>query len=90
MTIIQKSGPEKRSVLIKGHRTSISLEPEFWNELQRLARERGLSINMLVSEIDDRRDTNLSSALRLYVLKMLQEEVAGLTQKSDVQSHLPD
>lgn len=80
---IQTSGPEKQSVLIKGHRTSISLEPEFWEELRYLARKRALSINMLVSEIDEQRTTNLSSALRLYVLKMLRQEVDRLLQEAD-------
>jgi len=61
----------KRSVTIDGHRTSISLEDAFWTELVRLARERPVSLNTLVSEVDRARtseDVNLSSALRLYVL----------------------
>lgn len=60
----------KRSVVVAGHRTSISLEHAFWNELTAIADRRGLSLNALVSEIDrDRLDAgNLSSAVRLYVL----------------------
>ncbi|MCC8432313.1 ribbon-helix-helix domain-containing protein [Reyranella aquatilis] len=64
----------KRSVTIDGHRTSISLEDAFWTELVRLARERSMSLNMLVAEVDHGRtsdDVNLSSALRLYVLSEL-------------------
>jgi predicted DNA-binding ribbon-helix-helix protein len=57
----------KRSVVIAGHRTSISLEDEFWGDLQNVAAKRGLSINALVQEIDAKRDGNLSSALRLFV-----------------------
>jgi predicted DNA-binding ribbon-helix-helix protein len=59
----------KHSVYIHGHRTSISLERAFWAQLTALARERGLSINALVGEVDrDRGDTNLSSALRVFIL----------------------
>jgi len=64
-------GIKKRSVLIAGHRTSVSLEPAFWEELLILARRRGLSINQLVAEVDALRTGNLSSALRLYVLDAL-------------------
>ena len=65
----------KRSITIDGHRTSISLEDAFWNELTAIAVERGLSLNALVSEIDHGRGTtgNLSSALRLHVLDVLRK-----------------
>jgi predicted DNA-binding ribbon-helix-helix protein len=59
---------QKRSVLLAGHKTSISLEPQFWEALRLLAERRGLSLNRLVAEIDERRAGNLSSALRLHVL----------------------
>ncbi|MGQ0663394.1 MAG: ribbon-helix-helix domain-containing protein [Pseudomonadota bacterium] len=58
----------KRSVLIAGHRTSVSLEPEFWAALKDIARARRVSINDLVTEIDRSRRANLSSALRVFVL----------------------
>jgi|AGTN01.2.fsa_nt_gi Uncharacterized protein related to arylsulfate sulfotransferase involved in siderophore biosynthesis len=64
----------KRSVTIDGHRTSISLEGAFWTELALLARQRGLSLNALVAEVDrgrSRESNNLSSALRVYVLQEL-------------------
>jgi len=61
----------KRSVVIAGHRTSVSLEEAFWQELKLLADRRGISLNQLVGEIDDRRQGNLSSALRLHVLESL-------------------
>lgn len=57
--------------MISGHRTSISLEPEFWEELKRLAKEKNVSVPALVAEIDDARNGGLSSALRLYVLNAL-------------------
>lgn len=60
----------KRSIRIAGHRTSVALETQFWEALQRLADERGLSLAALVGEIDAGREaTNLASALRLYVLE---------------------
>ena len=65
---------KKHSVTILGHETSITLEDEFWNALKVEATTNGLSLNKLIAEIDDARDlqTNLSSAIRLYILKNLQ------------------
>lgn len=69
------SGVIKRSVTVAGHRTSISLETEFWTELQRMAKARELSINALIAELDATRGGhNLSSALRLAVLSDLKSE----------------
>ena len=59
----------KRSVLVAGHRTSVSLEDAFWEVLKELADRRGLSINQLVAEVDEGRLGNLSSALRVYALR---------------------
>ncbi len=61
---------KKRSVTIHGHRSSITLEDPFWAELQGLAKTQGLSLNALITRIDETRDPkqNLSSALRVYVL----------------------
>lgn len=67
-------GAVKRSVRIAGHPTSVSLEPEFWDALKDIAKTRGLSINELVAEIDTGRSTNLSSALRVYVLRSVSEQ----------------
>lgn len=58
----------KRSVLLAGHRTSISLEEPFWAALREIAARRGVSLNVLVAEVDERRSGNLSSALRVFVL----------------------
>lgn len=62
---------KKRSINILGHQTSISLEEEFWTEVKKIAAERGLSLNKMIAEIDRKRagNKNLSSAIRLYVLK---------------------
>jgi predicted DNA-binding ribbon-helix-helix protein len=64
------SAVEKRSVTIRGHRTSYSLEKPFYDDLVMIAADRKLAMAALVAEIDETRprDTNLSSALRLYVL----------------------
>ena len=66
----------KRSITIARHRTSISLEDAFWQSLSRLAKADGRSVADLVSEIDRQRETsrsktNLSAAIRLYVLERL-------------------
>ncbi|MBS0518575.1 MAG: ribbon-helix-helix domain-containing protein [Proteobacteria bacterium] len=68
----------KRSVTIDGHRTSISLEDAFWEELSAIADTRKLSLNALVAEIDHARGTagNLSSALRLHVLETLRQRLS--------------
>ena len=57
----------KHSVLLDGHPTSITLEDAFWDALKAIAKERGMSLNKLVTEIDHARVTNLSSALRVFV-----------------------
>ncbi|MEX0810289.1 MAG: ribbon-helix-helix domain-containing protein [Dongiaceae bacterium] len=69
----------KRSVSIAGHRTSLSLEPAFWDALRALAQERGRSINAIIEEIDQAasqsgaRDINLSSAVRVHLLRHAQQ-----------------
>jgi len=64
--------PRKRSVLIAGHETSISLEPVFWSALEAAARERGCPVNALVAQIDAERldagrTPNLTSAIRQWL-----------------------
>ena len=68
--------PRKRSVLISGHATSISMEDAFWTHLSELANSRGQSVNALVAQIDEARvadpDTpNLSGAIRIWILSQL-------------------
>jgi predicted DNA-binding ribbon-helix-helix protein len=72
----------KRSVIIAGHRTSVSLEPEFWTALKAIAAKRSVSINDLVTEADSRRQANLSSALRVLVLSTLQAELSAAAAAS--------
>ncbi|HEM47104.1 MAG TPA: aryl-sulfate sulfotransferase [Alphaproteobacteria bacterium] len=71
----------KHSVMIAGHRTSVSLEDAFWHVLRRIARQRGESVGRLIASIDRERTGNLSSALRVFVLEQLQmaAEPAGTT-----------
>lgn len=60
---------KKRSVVVSGHRTSVSLEPIFWDQLRTLATQRRISVNELVTEIDQQRSGSLSSAIRVFVLQ---------------------
>ena len=64
----------KRSVVIAGHRTSVSLETAFWSGLKEIAEQRGLSVNRLVETIDAARGTNLSSAIRVFVQQCYKDE----------------
>jgi predicted DNA-binding ribbon-helix-helix protein len=64
----------KRSVVIAGHRTSLSLEQAFWEDLKAIAAQRGLSLARLLAEIDESRHGNLSSAARLFVLDWLRQQ----------------
>lgn len=68
---------KKRSVLIAGHPTSVSLEAEFWDALKALAGERGLSVAGLIAEIDEGRQGNLSSAIRVFVLNAYRPTPSG-------------
>ena len=64
-----KSPVVKRSIVVVGHKTSVSLEDEFWKGLKEIAVRRGMTVTGLVAAIDSQRGAgNLSSAIRLYVL----------------------
>ena len=64
----------KRSLVIAGHRTSISIEDAFWRRLRRIALERGQSLNGLAATVDaSRGDANLSSAIWVFVLEAMGE-----------------
>ena len=67
----------KRSVSIRGHRTSLSLEDAFWDELSDSARSRGISVAALITEIDRTRTGGLSSAVRLFILEDLKQKAAA-------------
>jgi len=70
------AGPVKRSVMIAGHATSVSLEPVFWEALKRAAEEESLPISALVARIDAERiagpvAVNLASAIRVWLMERL-------------------
>ncbi len=64
---------KKRSVLVSGHPTSVTLEEEFWDALRVIAERRGQSLNQIITDIDaGRSGSNLSSAIRVFVLQQKQ------------------
>ena len=67
----------KRSIIVSGHKTSISLEDEFWNCLREIAEQRGEKyVSKLVSDINaERQFANLSSAIRMYILRHYRDRV---------------
>ena len=72
------SRPLKRSLTLRGHATSVSLEAEFWSVFRRIAADRGQAVNALAAEIDAARgpDTGLASAIRVFVLTELERRLA--------------
>jgi predicted DNA-binding ribbon-helix-helix protein len=73
---MQSSAIKKRSIKIAGHNTSISLEDEFWAGLREIAKGRGQPISQLIADIDEGRQfANLSSAIRLFVLRHYRGQV---------------
>ena len=59
----------KKSITLKKHRTSLSLEIEFWESLKKIAEDKQLSIESLISEIDLNRKSSLASSTRVFILK---------------------
>jgi predicted DNA-binding ribbon-helix-helix protein len=73
-----KSAVVKRSVVIGGHKTSISLEDAFWGALKEIAQAKGSTVTQTVTQIDDtRQQGNLSSAIRLFVLGHVRNGIAA-------------
>ena len=70
--------PEKHSLTLHGHRTSVSLEAEFWRAFRAIATERATTINALAAEIDETRqgDAGLASSIRVFVLNYYLQKVA--------------
>ena len=65
----------KKSVQLMGHKTSLSLEPEFWQALSVLAKQNNTSVRQIIIQIDTIRTTNLASAVRVYILTELQKQL---------------
>jgi predicted DNA-binding ribbon-helix-helix protein len=65
------TGPQKHSLTLRGHRTSVTLEPAFWQAFRAIAAEKDMAINVLAAQIDASRDpeTGLASAIRVHVLE---------------------
>jgi predicted DNA-binding ribbon-helix-helix protein len=77
-----KSQVAKRSIILSGHKTSVSLEDPFWKGLKEIASKRNQTLSELVASIDtERQFGNLSSAVRLFVLNHYQER-SGETRQS--------
>jgi len=83
-----KSPVVKRSIVVAGHKTSVSLEDAFWKGLKEIANQRDVTVSQLVASIDsDRRQGNLSSGIRLFVLNHFRAliDTAAITQMSDIE-----
>ena len=77
-------GLKKRSVMIAGHRTSVSLEEPFWDVLREIAVARGQSVQALIGAIDaGRGGQNLSSAIRVFVLAAVRTTPSWRAEQSD-------
>jgi predicted DNA-binding ribbon-helix-helix protein len=75
---VMKSPVAKRSIVVAGHKTSVSLEEEFWEGLKEIAGKRDMTLSALVGTIDEQRQQgNLSSALRLFVLEFYRSRHAS-------------
>jgi predicted DNA-binding ribbon-helix-helix protein len=69
---------EKHSLTLQGHRTSISLEVEFWRHIKRIAAINNMTLTAFITDIDTKRgENNLSSALRLIVLQDLENSISN-------------
>jgi predicted DNA-binding ribbon-helix-helix protein len=83
-----KSPVVKRSIVIAGHKTSVSLEDAFWRGLKEIAAARSMTLSDLVASIDTGRDLgNLSSAIRLFVLDHYRSLAAGRAMDDGVTAH---
>jgi len=81
MRFAVKSAVAKRSVVIGGHKTSVSLEEPFWNEVRSIAEASQVSVSNLLQKIDgERQNANLSSAIRVYVLQHVREQASDASR----------
>ena len=79
--LCMKSAITKRSVVIGGHKTSVSLEEPFWTAVREIAGTQQVTVSSLLRQIDlERRNANLSSAIRVYVLENVRSQVASARQ----------
>jgi len=75
---------QPRSITVAGRRTTVRLEETYWEELQRMAADTGMTISQIITAIGATRPTNLSSAIRVFVLRSLRASVeyAALAQSA--------
>ena len=77
-----KSTIAKRSVVIGGHKTSVSLEEPFWQAVREITGARAITVSELLREIDQKRDNaNLSSAVRVFVLEHVRQAAEAVRQR---------
>jgi predicted DNA-binding ribbon-helix-helix protein len=82
-----KSPVAKRSIVVEGHKTSVSLEDAFWNSLKEIGRERHMTLSDLVAGIDSQRQHgNLSSAIRLFVLHFYRTQIPDAEEGNNTKS----
>lgn len=80
----------KRSVVIGGHKTSVSLEEPFWVAVREITEARAISVSELLREIDrDRQESNLSSAVRVFVLEQARERALAAQSRRRRNDGLP-
>jgi predicted DNA-binding ribbon-helix-helix protein len=83
-----KSAVTKRSVVIGGHKTSVSLEEPFWAEVRSIASTEQVTVSSLLRRIDrERSNANLSSAIRVFVLEHVRDRANGVDPKPDMQPY---
>ncbi len=86
-----KSSIIKRSVVIHGHKTSVSLEQPFWDAFRGLAEGERMSTSALLRKVDAERDhSNLSSAIRVFVLRRMREMIDASTPRQDGERARPE
>ena len=79
-----KSLVVKRSIVVSGHKTSVSLEDAFWSGIKEIASGRNITLSDLVTTVDsDRQQGNLSSAIRLFVLDFYRNQLAHIKNGRD-------
>ena len=85
-----KSLVVKRSIVVSGHKTSVSLEDAFWTGIKEIATGRNITLSDLITTVDSERQRgNLSSAIRLFVLDFYRNQVADIKDaRDDAEGHL--
>lgn len=85
-----KSPVVKRSIVVAGHKTSVSLEEAFWNGMKEISGLRNMTLSELVGEIDNNRQQgNLSSAIRLFVLDHFKNRAANSSEPKQPEGRHP-